>query len=150
MLTAIVALRVGLTVLDRQLTLPNWAAEIWYHAGNVSDMQAFTVLYLVTPLIWLALSAWWWLTRAQVRWSRWVAAVLVIGVVFALPAWWAWFATALWQIERVFDIEGIPRDLIFFGFADTDYWGVAVVLGLSCMLCLVVVNLALAARTTRA
>ena len=150
LLTAIVALRMGLIVLDRQMVLPDWTAEIWYHVGNLSDTGVFTVLYVVTPPVWIVLTVWWWVTRTQPRWSWWIAAVLLVGVVFALPAVWGWFATALWHVERSFGADGIPRDLIYSGFADTDYWGVAVVVGLACLLLLVVVNLLLMARGTTA
>lgn len=148
MLAAIVAFRMGFMMLDRQMVLPVWTAEIWSHTGNVSDTEVFTVLYVVTPPVWIVLSAWWWLTRPQLRWSLPVAAVLCIGLAVAVPALWGWFVTALWHVERAFDVDGIPRDLIYFGFTDTDYWGVAVVVGLACMLLTVVVDLALMVRRT--
>ena len=148
LLSAIVACRIGLMVLDRQMVLPDWAAETWYHVGNASDTGVFTVLYVVTPLSWVVLSVWWWLTRPQVRRGLWVAAAVVAVVAVGLPAAWAWFATALWHVERSFDIDGISRDLIYAGFTDTDYWGVAVVAGLACMLCLVVADLVLMLRKT--
>lgn len=148
LLAAIVALRMGLMVLDRQMVLPDCAAEIWYHVGNVSDTGVFTVLYVVTPLTWVVLSVWWWLTRPRVRRGLWVAAAVVAVVVVALPAAWGWFATALWHVERLFDIDAISRDLIYSGFTDTDYWGVAVVAGLACMLCLVLADLVWMLRKT--
>jgi len=56
----------------------------------------------------------------------------------------------MWHIKRVFEVEGISRDVIYSGFTDTDYWGVAVVAGLTCVLCLVLANLvAMMRRTTR-
>jgi len=148
LLAAIVALRMGLIVLDRQMVLPDWAAEIWYHVGNVSDARVFTVLYVVTPLAWVVLSVWWWLTRPHVRRSLWVAAAVAAVVVVTLPAAWAWFATAFWHVERSFDIDAISRDLVYSGFTDTDYWGVAVVAGLTCLLCLVLANLVWMLRKT--
>lgn len=150
LLAAIVALRMGLVVLDRQFVLPGWVADVWYHVGNVSDTAAFTVLYLVTPVVWVVLSLWWWLTRSGASRGFWAAAVAAGVVLVGLPGAWAWFATAMWHIKRVFEVEGISRDVIYSGFTDTDYWGVAVVAGLTCVLCLVLANLvAMMRRTTR-
>ena len=147
LLCAIVALRIGLMVVDRQIALPDWTAEIWYHVGNVSDTAAFVVLYVITPLVWIGLSAWWWLSRTRAR-RRGRAMVMVLALVIAsLPGVWAWFVTALWQVERVFELDAMSRDLIYARFADTNHWGVAVVVGLAWALALVLGDTLAMART---
>lgn len=137
-------------VLDRQIALPDWAAEIWYNVGNVSDTAVFTVLYVVTPVVWVALSVWWWLSRHPTWRRAWAVAVVLVVVVAGLPGAWAWSVTALWEVKRVFDIEGISRDLIYSRFTDTDYWGVAIVAGLACVLVLVLGNIVAMMRRTAA
>ena len=147
--TAIVALRMGLVVLDRQVALPGWVLEVWYHVGNVSDTAVFVVLYVLIPLVWVALSTWWWLTRGGSRQYLRVALVVTAVVLLGLPGASAWFVTALWHVKRVFDVEGISHGLIYSRFTDTDYWGVVVVAGLTCVLVLVLGNSVAMMRKTK-
>lgn len=138
----LVSLLVGMVLLDRHFSLPGVFGDVRYYVETIAYTRAFAVLYLGVPVVWVVLSVWWWLTRASP--PRWVwIPVLVFFVAAGLLGAWAWFVTALGHIGRVFDVDGIPQGLGTFGLTSADRLDPLVVAGLSCLIVLVVANLAM-------
>lgn len=144
---AMVAIRVGLVMLDRHMTLPTFAGDLRYYIETVLYSAVFPPLYVLIPAGWASCTVWWWLKRPTPRRHVPIAVLVLVGFD-AVVAAWAWLATATRLIRSVYDVTALPANLGTSRITDADIVGLLIVAGLTCLIALVIVNGGLMVRET--
>ena len=127
--------------MDRHFSLPDVVWDVRYFVESIGDTVAFAVLYMVVPVAWAGLALGWWLKLPPEE-RRIRLLLLSLAATVGLFGAWAWFVTAAWHTRWAIEVEGIPQGVGTFGITEADRLEPLVVAGLSCLIGLVLANLA--------